>query len=396
MVKKCEKCKRQDATVCENCCDNAAITPNFPVVNSVLTYMRTYYDSASSMKLKMAVLAFYNEDELNEAKSRLVDCVTDLGFDVKTESTRRQNSVGRSAKEATVDDLMCIFEKIDHSNVNPEFVTADITRLPPSSPEAGGSVLSVMEMMATLRMDMEKMQESHLKITTDLMQHSDMLKDHDRRIVKAVNVTASAISTQKPDGPVICGKQEGPVDASALAEALEQVKQGSAPSLADIVKTNIPTGDDGFTVVTYQKKKQPKTEEKRDSEKHKNKQRGTQGTAGDSGGLRAGPERFKVQLTNVHPSITKDIIETFISDQDDSIKTVDIEDTSSPGWETKRYIVTFEQSAFDTVMTSSFWPRKIYYRQWFTARPKAKSSDDPMEKWTGNQRRNGGAKDNHV
>ena len=134
---------------------------------------------------------------------------------------------------------------------------------------------------------------------------------------------------------------------------------GMAPSMADMVK-RIAIDGDGFTLATNKKHKG----------KTALKQKSTQGTAENTGQFVAGPEYIKVQLTNVHPSMTADMIRSYIEEKDDTVVINDIQDTSSEGWETKRFLITFEKTSSEKVMQPSFWPPKIYYRQWFTARPK--------------------------
>ena len=79
----------------------------------------------------------------------------------------------------------------------------------------------------------------------------------------------------------------------------------------------------------------------------------------------AGPEKFHVQLTNVSPQVTVERITTYITEQDGDVEPVEIKDTTTEGWETKRFLITFDMSCFETVMDNKFWPQGIYYKQWY-------------------------------
>ena len=46
----------------------------------------------------------------------------------------------------------------------------------------------------------------------------------------------------------------------------------------------------------------------------------------------------------------------------------DIKDTSTDGWDTKRFILTFDTEYFEKVMQTEFWPDRIYFKQWFKPR----------------------------
>ena len=79
-----------------------------------------------------------------------------------------------------------------------------------------------------------------------------------------------------------------------------------------------------------------------------------------------------MQLTNVHPDMDAESVTEYIKERDPSVTLTNIEDKSSEGWETKRYILTFDAQVFDKVMCPDFWPNKIYYKQWYPHKEKNK------------------------
>jgi phage anti-repressor protein len=89
------------------------------------------------------------------------------------------------------------------------------------------------------------------------------------------------------------------------------------------------------------------------------------GAAEKTDALCSGPEKFHVQLTNVSPKITEDRIKDYILEQNAEVEPVEIKETTTEGWETKRFLITFDMASFDTIMDDKFWPKGIYYKQWF-------------------------------
>ena len=83
----------------------------------------------------------------------------------------------------------------------------------------------------------------------------------------------------------------------------------------------------------------------------------------------AGPESLHVQLTNVHRSVDIDTIRDYVKNQDKDIEIKEIKDTSTEGWETRRYLVTFNMDDQEKVLKGEFWPEKIYFKRWYVNRP---------------------------
>ena len=47
------------------------------------------------------------------------------------------------------------------------------------------------------------------------------------------------------------------------------------------------------------------------------------------------------------------------------MKLENIQDASTEGWETKRFILTFKAEDKEKVFKGDFWPQRIYFKQWF-------------------------------
>ena len=345
MPKKCDCCKNEDAKfhVCDSCLNQKKY-----VVNSLLAYIATYVHRASQIQLKLAVLGFYSEDDVNEAKDVLFKATEHL--DVNVKNIQRQNSATRSAKEAEVEDILAVFQRLDGLGF-PDIVTfcvSDVSSLPPGAPEQGGSVMSLVESMSKMFKEVQQLQQTVAGIQNDVLKHDEVLRASPRP------TTAPMRSTR---GPKL-------VEESEMAEAVRQVSDNATKSYATTVKS---LEVDAFTKVTGSNgHKRPL----KGGGRERLKQKGIAGTANKSDSLKAGPEMVHVQLTNVHPDIDDETIKDYIKQKDASIQVTDIKDTSSVGWDTKRFIVTCSSSAQETVLSPDFWPDKIYYKRWYMPRQK--------------------------
>ena len=70
------------------------------------------------------------------------------------------------------------------------------------------------------------------------------------------------------------------------------------------------------------------------------RRRPSKGAARGGQGIAAGPEVFYVQITNVNPQSTVEDNKTFIASKDINIAMNDVTDTSTEGWDTKRFLLS--------------------------------------------------------
>ena len=102
------------------------------------------------------------------------------------------------------------------------------------------------------------------------------------------------------------------------------------------------------------------------------KSKGIGGEAGQSDVLKAGPTQFQVQITNVNPSLSCEDIKSYICGKQGNVDVSNVADTSSPGWSTKRFLLTFAYEHMNDVLAKEFWPKNIYFKRWFA--PKSKEN----------------------
>ena len=199
--KKCENCENKldeaKFTTCKVCCEkyqgdycNKIEHANIPIINGILAYVRTYYSRCAPMQIKMAVSSYYTEIDVQTAKRLLLETVQRLEIDVGDAVKDRQNSPNRSAKEAMLDDILCIFRIMDEAQLDesPVFCAADLANLPPTSPEAGGNLMSLFDIIAR----QEKMIQDLVASTASLRADVSALQNGPPRSY-ASSVAAAAI-----------------------------------------------------------------------------------------------------------------------------------------------------------------------------------------------------------
>lgn len=268
---------------------------------------------------------------------------------------RRTDSVNRQARDIMVDDIIEMFRAVDNSSLPggvPVFVAVDVSKLPPSGPEAAGSLMSLMESLAVQQRQITQMQETMSSIRID------------------VDKNRADIGTMSPN------KRNEP-------SAMETEKEGDKSVIAvtdgddTSIDTEQPSRDDTYAQAVGRQtlvaggqfqngKKRP--DKGKDKGKFKGSRSEKVGGTAESSILTAGPKDFYVQITNVYNEIDEDNIKDYISGKADDITVLNVEDTTTEGWSTKRFLIRMEYKHMDRVMTPEFWPKNIYYKRWFPRR----------------------------
>ena len=334
------------------------------VVNELLCYVATYQHKSTQLQLKMAILSFYNEDDVKEAKRILIDAVKELTSGISEASMDRVNSSRRTAREAHIEDILQIFKAIDSLDEDnlPIFCARDARKLPPAAPETASSLMSVLEVVAAQRRDIDALNEIVTRMSVDVTQNKSQIESLHKQSQRPQSYSKAVFSAvPNSNGPSTHNAASAGYAAKQHTAAISNMnpsRQGQGPVTAEIMENSVKLvqaqDEDGYQKVMRRKPK-----------------------AGASKGpqaLAAGPEEFKVQVTNVNPKIGEQEIRTYIDGQDGDVTVKEIEDASSEGWTTKRFILKFDMKHYDAVMDSAFWPEKIYFKRWFDARKRVKDN----------------------
>ena len=269
-------------------------------------------------------------------------------------------AIKRLAHEAETEDILELFEKLntpDNAGIRPRFMTDDVFHIPRIAPEDGGSLMSVVDTMAQMRKEITQLQENVSKMRLEVSSQGEVIHKVKSDVERSsyAHKVAGATRPQDTFPPVVSRIAANQPSSSVVTNKM--VSQ-ALQAVADESNDNQTMSSDGFVLVENKRRKT-----------NDNRQRRTAGTATNAGRIMAGPESLHVQLTNVHRSVDIDTIRDYVKNQDKDIEIKEIKDTSTEGWETRRYLVTFNMDDQEKVLKGEFWPEKIYFKRWYVNRP---------------------------
>lgn len=327
------------------------------VSDPLLAFVACSRKSSSTGNIKTIILAKFTLEQLKTSIGKLWDC---RGATVLGELQERKDGKTRSAKEAYAEDLLCAFSKLDEKDDLPEIVVSadDLPLVPRIHPEEI-EMVSMAERLNKVELAVSSMRDviSGLgEVMTDsdspqmALQGQQNARSREQRGAGSANPNGNSLPRR------LTRSQSRPSETSLAASAAAPSSiplDGPRPrTTADIV-SDIPDG--AFAEV--KKVKRPV------------KNKAQVGKAGDaSQSFKGGSDTFKVQITNVNQAVNEqDIVQHIGTAKVDASK-VKVEDTTTSGWPTKRFLITFARDDFETVMSPEFWPAKVYFRQYFIAR----------------------------
>ena len=150
------------------------------------------------------------------------------------------------------------------------------------------------------------------------------------------------------------------------SQALNNSRMDDRKSFSRVLQQS-QSGTNGEKDFQAQQKRPNKGSNKGSGKPFPRKQSSKGGT-GESSGLRAGPSSFQLQITNINRELGEEDIKEYLKGK--GVEASRIEDKSSEGWETKRFLLTLQYEHFDTIMKPEFWPSKIYFKRWFPVKEK--------------------------
>ena len=383
---KCGQCKTSlaagEPAYCKDCFEKEIM-----IRNALLTYVSSYRGKSPVLILKNAALNYYSNEDVEAARQTMVDSVRHLIPEFPHLDKKRTDSQNRQARYIMMDDIIDMFKALDHVEQRsvPVFVCSDASQLPPG-PENAGNMMAMFDALAAQQRQMQQMQETMTQVMQDVARNkSDIAQCHKARGVQNVKKRQQSVSRGGPTVPDQAAvppngtTDEAAVDGPTPGGSTDQTQErGYADAVLQPQTVN--QGDEQFQTVGVNNGKRPNkgkgknggkvVASKPDTGSGRKKVVRSVGTAEDCGLLSAGPTNFQLQVTNVSPSVgTKDLVE-YIENKAEGVKPTEIEDITSEGWNTKRFLLTFEYKHFDIIKAEGFWPKKIYFKRWFPQKQK--------------------------
>ena len=364
-----------EAAVCLSCYKG-----NNMVMNHLLTFVSSYRSRSSTLQMKTVLLNYYSHDEINEARQVMIDNTKDIIPDFPHLSKKRTDSVNRQANDIMFDDISDMFKALDSADQQsvPTFVCDDVTRLP-AAPEASGNMMTIYDELAAHQRQLLELQEKMSRMIQDVSKnHSDIAvlrtrQDNSTREVKGKQNMRATATRESATVQADAGEPEiQTIDEQTLTpNGAEPAPGGSGEQNRRLyagaaAAPSVPghKAEEEFHTVGKNSVKRPNKGTGNSQVKKKTPRTG--GTAERSGLLAAGPETFQLQITNVSPSLNSDDIVRYVESKEEDTKPRQVEDTTSEGWNTRRFLLTFDFKYYDRVMAQDFWPQQIYYKRWFT------------------------------
>ena len=352
------------------------VSPNHaPVlVNEVLAFTWSYMHTSNMDATCQQLVRSFKESDIIRAKTTLWQFCS-AHQSVIGNCKKRRDSTGRSGAMAHAVDIVQALHKLDSQKKVPTIVV-DARELP-SMPSCTVKSGELEERMSRLEDICHQMQQTLMK----LCQRSPPCDLIDERLSSLEATTNRLQGTAAQMAQHVYQEEFPNLLASHDSDAPFQPDSMTTIPKVTVSSQNQPNGQGRVTMAhmasALSSTEKPFQETKVKKPPPPKKKRDKQGSGGACNGLLAGRDTFQVQLTNLHSSTTCSELKEFVQKKIKDKESFKVTDTSSEGWETKRFLLTFAQKDYDTVVDEAFWPSRIYFRRYFPARGRPKPRDSP-------------------
>lgn len=274
---------------------------------------------------------------------------------------RRRDTTERTGQVAHARDLITALQKLDAKDKVPDIAVkaVDLHTMPPLNDMSKGDTCDgLKQQLSLLEAMIRSMHASIQKIENQQVQASSQTKCDATSSMAASGAPPPPLPMRLPSASE-CQVKTPPrtlrlKHPDTQGHAVNQLPHPKGPTMADMA---------GMLNDTNERFKEAKAKKQQPP-----KRRDLIGSGGRSGDLRSGRPRFQVQITNVNPETDAESLKKFLTNSLDGVAPCNVEDTSSKGFETKRFLITFDQKPYDTVLDPAFWPPRIYFRQFHPPR----------------------------
>lgn len=300
--------------------------------------------------MKMALLSFFSDDDVFEAKETLCIAIkkANVKVDIQNEMPKRQNSASRSAKEATVDDILSITQKLDLVTNDFLFVSDDASKIP-GSPTEGSSLLCVMEEMSSMKRQMTEMQYSMATMKNDMMMQANALDQIQQfpRLPSQNSVQPTSMPQSSGHHSARASSYSTAVKEKTTPESVEPTAQAEKDANDD---DRSKKDEDEFTVV----KSKPR------------RPRGVVGTRTNTK-IVSGADTCELFVSGINNRVkAKDVVE-YISDQ--GVQVQDMKKVSHEEAKTQSFKVVIDKLEYNKMMNDEFWPEGVACRIYRSKQP---------------------------
>jgi len=210
------------------------------VVNELLFFINNHTDTTPSASLKSVIVEFYREEEVIEAKQKLLSCFSDLKIYGLTGFAK--NRTGANKVKASIDDILGIFRTADERSLLdtlPLFCAVNAKRVP-TLPDDRSDLASIRYDLACLKDQFDKFIKTQSYACPTVVQKQTSVEP-----IVSTNIGASL--SQQTDGfegsssvqsSALLSLQTLPEDEGALKQDTSKV------TYSTVIEKNLPKRSD--------------------------------------------------------------------------------------------------------------------------------------------------------
>ena len=350
-------------------------------INDLLTYIQHYMKKSSIENLRKAVLRFFPEEEITEAKTVLWDA-SGAGGPLGKMPIRTKSSA-RLAHEADLMDILTAMQKLDTEQllVNVCFAHYNLDNVPKYAPEeADTSVyaaqisqheqrLAALERqedeqkseMASIRLMIQELTNKQNENYSDVLKTNLLDQTQFCRTSEAGRGQNGAFGPMQPTAKVRVENEkperlsDWPRLPNSSSGPLKQVVHVSSDGKGDVGGMNAGSyqvDSDGFQVPREDRRRQRRRVIRENCVFGKR-----EGTA-----LKSGPKYSDLFIFRIHCDVQTQELREFIADEGIDIQ--DIVQVSKDGSRMKSYKLTVETKFKDQLLSEDMWPEGIGCREY--------------------------------
>ena len=324
------------------------------LVNKVLAFTWSMMQKKANEDTAQLLVKSFKSDDVVEAKAALWShCRGHL--EIIGRRKMRRDSVGRSGALAHARDIIGALQKLDMTHKVPTIVVdaCDLPSLPSCAVRSENGDMDIR--LAKLESVCKGLQDALQKFCKSNVQScfEDRMSALENVCQQLQQTTANfaeqmIVQTMNPKGQSVEEHMQTQKPSAIVEDSSEALELPPAASSASTSQT--------FAGVTGKNKGSPDNDGFQTMRRRKpaRKMRPIpKGSGSESEILVTGPTTFKVVITNVCESVNEDDLKTFFREKGLD-PPLEIEDRTSDGWSTKRFVLTLPTSKSDKVMVASF------------------------------------------
>ena len=400
--KLCEKCHEKITVTGKKLCRECAIESlgQIVLVSEVLMYAKHHRHAATRDNITKIMAAFFNIDELKEAKDKLWEAFAAVGL--LGDKMNRRGSSNRSEHMAVCDDILEALCKLESENIDFKCYACRWDRIPKSSPETACNVM-LSERLAAVEAMLKVHNQNLSELRSDVMKHESALEKvegisstrSNENEVAALPVARSGASgdtgaVDEEDDVLVAGGEQGdehgavggqsvvnddeirsmspvPRNSRSQANQVRNIIHNDTSRVGSFAGLARSLDDNSFRqpshVIRRNKKNQNRIQRQTNSNTRDNNR--LVGTSTTSEGLTAAPTPSRdFFVWRVHKSVTVEKMSNFVKKK--GVQCRNMVKTSHKESVNASFKVSVALDDVAKIFNADFWPKGIYVRKWKT------------------------------